>query len=640
MSGAHAARLAGSRGWDWLLFLSILVTSAAPLAGQVPDTVPADTIGQDTIQVAIPPEVMVPDTLPTDTAAVDSAVPVPPFPRFVRPGVGGWAFGRWEWDRAQLLRYHSLSLLQLVERIPGMVAFRSGDFGQPAGLAALGHAGARIRVYLDGFEIDPLGFTTADLQQIALGDLEGVHIERRLDGIRIDLTPLRLPDARPLSAIEAATGVYDTKLLRGLLMRGLGRRSTLLAAFDQASSRGFGFNQAFSFRAARAAVSYALGERTALQLDYRAEAAESREAVAPIDAGRRTIILRGRSEPFPGLTLDAMAGSISRNPEASDPLDVELASRQGAVRAAYDLGRLWMEASTRLRSDADAGAEPQAEMEARAGLLPMPWLIAEGQVRSASIHGAAGTEGMATLRVGPLAGLSAFGTLAFGDHALALVRDTTIEVPIGDPEDGQVEQRVEPVFSGVSSASGGVRVGAEWAALAASVGVAGFTVPSGRTAPFGFTTVDRGLDAQEVEEARGFEVFASVPVPLTGEYVRVEGWYTRWTERGGRPYVPEQSGRIALQAHGLFFGGELEPSLRIEAVHHGSALVPDAEGTGFAVESQPYELGHLQLQIRIQDLRAFFIFDNVTNIRGAADLPDRPLPGARFYYGLRWTFRN
>jgi hypothetical protein len=112
-------------------------------------------------------------------------------------------------------------------------------------------------------------------------------------------------------------------------------------------------------------------------------------------------------------------------------------------------------------------------------------------------------------------------------------------------------------------------------------------------------------------------------------------------DTGDRPYLPEQSGRIALEAHGLFFGGQLEPSLRVEALHHGAARVPSGvDATAFDGTSLAYTQANLQLQIRILDVRAFFIFDNITDQRVLADFPGRPLPGGRFYYGLRWTFRN
>ena len=54
----------------------------------------------------------------------------------------------------------------------------------------------------------------------------------------------------------------------------------------------------------------------------------------------------------------------------------------------------------------------------------------------------------------------------------------------------------------------------------------------------------------------------------------------------------------------------------------------------------PYAMANLLLEIRILDVRAFLVFDNLTGIRTAADIPERPLPGSRLYYGLRWTFRN
>src|SRR5690606_10382700 len=156
------------------------------------------------------------------------------------------------WDRNQLDRYHALSLLQLLERLPGLHVLRSGNYGQPAGITTFGGGGSRVRVFMDGFEVDPLGFTAHDLQQIALGDLEHVRVERRFDGVRVDLTPIRLDDGRPLSGIEAATGVYGTKLLRALLVRGIGSSAMLSAGFDQASSRGVGFDEPFSYSSARA----------------------------------------------------------------------------------------------------------------------------------------------------------------------------------------------------------------------------------------------------------------------------------------------------------------------------------------------------------------------------------------------------
>lgn len=660
MRFARRLRRAGPLSWSWLVVLFLLAAAPTSSAAQVPDTVPADTVptdtlpvdtlptdtvpaeaaDTDTVRVPIPPETMVEDTVPTDSIAQDSLIPVPPFPRYRRPGLEGWGPRRWDWDRQDLLRYHSLSVLDLLQRIPGLHTIRMGDFGQPAGISTLGGGGGRVRVFLDGFELDPLGNTAYDLQHIALGDLESIRVERRFDGIRIDLIPMRLPDVRPLSAVEAATGVFDTKLLRGMLMRGFRGKATLSAAFDQASSRGVGFDEAFSFSSARASLSYALGEETALQAEIRSENVESGAEAVPVDANRRTMIVRGRSEPLPGLTLDAMLGRIQRRPEEPDPIDVELSSSQGAVRVAYDLGRLWAEGAARMRSNADALGLAATELEARAGAILLPWLVAEGEVRTGTILGAEGTHGSATARIGPLLGLSAFATVGFGQHAMALVRDTTVSYPVGEGEEEETETRDEPRFSAVSASASGLRLGADRQFVNGSIGAAAVLLPDGLSTPLGLRDLDRGFPAVEVEEARGIEGYASLPVPFAREYLRLEGWFTWWSERGGRFYVPEHEGRVALTAHGIFYGGDLEPSLRVEGVRRGSTFVPIGGEKQEVIATLPYNMANLQLEIRILDVRAFFVFDNLTSIQTATDLPERPLPGARFYYGLRWTFRN
>ncbi len=639
MTGMSPVRRAGPTRWSWLVLFLLCWLVPASAIGQDPVAIPEDTVATDTVTVPVPPETMVQDTVPADTAAVDSFRTVRPFPEFRRDGRQGWAANVREWGPEELLRYHSLSLLQLLERMPGLGVLRMGNFGSPAGITTLGGGGDRVRVFVDGFEIDPLGFTTHDLQQIALGDIERVRVERRFDGIRIDLTPMKLPDSRPLSGIEAATGAYDSKMLRALLMRGVGGSTLFTAGYDQASSQGVGFEDPFSFSSARARVSYDLGASTVLQAEYRSENAKSRLRASALDANRTTTLLRARSEPIPGLLLDAMIGRATRTPENADSLDATLATSQGALRAALDLGRIWAEGSFRARSRGDELGLPGQELEGRGGLLLLPWVSLEGEVRSGDILGVAGTRGSATARVGPLAGLTGFVTQGFGDQPLVTVRDTIVHLPVNDSTD-QVEAHVEPRFSALAGNASGTRVGAEWGLPRGVIGVAGVLLPEGHSAPFGFHRLDRSFEPVTVEEARGVEVYASLPVPFTRDYLRLDGWYSRWEELGGRPYLPEDEGRIALQAHGVFFAGDLEPTLRVEVLRRGSMLIPNADPGVPMTATAAYSMANLQLEIRILDVRAFFVFDNVTNIRTATDFPGRFLPGAHFYYGLRWTFRN
>lgn len=640
MTGLSPDRRAGPTRWSWLVLLLLAITVPMTARGQEPVVIPSDTVAADTVTVPVPPQATTSDSLPVDTAAVDSFRAIRPFPDFPRGGRRGWGGNVREFGPEELLGYHSLSLLQLLERVPGLGVLRVGNFGAPAGITTLGGGGSRVRVFLDGFEIDPLGFTTHDLQQIALGDLERVRVERRFDGIRIDLTPMKLPGPRPLSGIEAATGAYDSKMLRALLIRGVGGSTLLTAGYDQASSQGVGFEDPFSFSSGRARLSYDLGSGTVLQAEYRSENAKSRERGASLDANRTTTLLRARSEPLPGLMLDGMIGRTTRTPESVDSLDATLGTTQGALRAALDLGRIWAEGSVRARSRGDELGLPARELEGRGGVLLLPWVSVEGEARTGEVLGAAGTRGSATARLGPLFGLSGFTMIGFGDQPLVTVRDTTLYLPVADTVDAPIEAHVEPRFSARAASAGGTRIGAEWGLPRGVIGVAGVLLPDGYSAPFGFRRLDRGREPIEVGEARGVEVYASLPVPLTRDFLRLEGWYSRWQELGGRPYLPEDEGRVALQAHGIFFAGDLEPTLRVEVLRRGSMLIPGDAPEVPMTPTAAYSLANLQLEIRILDVRAFFVFDNVTNIRTAADFPDRYLPGALFYYGLRWTFRN
>lgn len=637
MSKAPARRRAGSTIWGWLVAVLIATLAPGSLSGQVPtDTVPADTARSDTLVVPIPAGTVDPDTLPADSLMQrDSVIRVPPFPRWPDRRPLGWGAARWEWNRDELLRYHGLSLLQLLERVPGLLATRTGDFGSPAAVSALGAGGGRLRVFIDGFEVAPLGFGTPDLQQLGLVDLESIRVERGLQGLRVDLATLRMPeDGRPVSIVEAGTGVYDTKLLRALLMRGVGGRSVLSGSFEQATSAGFGFVQPFSASGSQLRWSYALDSLSVLQLEYHGKGVESTTESWPLSASERTLLLRGRSALRPGLMVDGMIGRTTRRSGEGDPLTRALSSLHAAARAVYDAGPASVEGSARLRTGAGAVGLPTIELEARGLFQPAGWLAAESEVRSTARQGTAALEWSGTLRAGAARGLSAFGTLALGERALGVVRDSTEEGTETTPREGF------PVFATTAAGSAGARAGAEWATDRANVGVAALALSAGEVAPFGYYGIDRGTEVVQVGDAQGVEAYASVPVPLLRDLLRIDGTYQRWMKRGGRPYLPTQTARASALLHGLFFDSELEPSLRVQVEHRGRALVPGPQGDAFDGESVPHTLTDLFLQIRIIDVRAFLVWHNLLDVRGTADLPGRPLPGGRFFYGVHWTFRN
>ena len=146
MTGMPPVRRAGPTRWSWLVLFLLGWLVPASAVGQDPVAIPEDTVATDTVMVPVPPETMVQDTIPADTAAVDSFRTVRPFPEFRRGGRQGWAANVREWGPEELLRYHSLSLLQLLERMPGLGVLRMGNFGSPAGITPLGGGGDRVRV--------------------------------------------------------------------------------------------------------------------------------------------------------------------------------------------------------------------------------------------------------------------------------------------------------------------------------------------------------------------------------------------------------------------------------------------------------------------------------------------------------------
>lgn len=654
-----AERRVGSLTWSRLAAFAFVVLLAAPANAQ--DPVPPDTVRIDTTRIAIPPEAVASDTLPGDSLMpqpADSVVPAPGIPEWTDPLPTGWAFGRWEWTRDELLRYRELSLLDLLERIPGLHSIRAGGLGREAGLSAAGLGGAAIRIFLDGYEIDPLGQPYHELQQYGLIDLEAVRVERTAAGLRVELITFRLPDSRAYSEVEAAAGNYGTRVLRATIARVAGSRSTVTGSYDHVATSGIAIAEPFQARGAALRWAYQLAPRTGLQLELRQSGAQREGSAAPVDHTRRDVTLRGRSELFPGLAVEGLIGRTTWRddrdvPEPSatvpDTVLLNVARTQGHVRALWSSPFIDLEGSARLRTDGGGVPTRGSELALRGEARPFAGLVGEGSVSTSSIAGTAVTTVHAGARVGPLAGLSLFGNITAGDRWSALARDsaTTYAFVREDTVDGlpvTVEEertRVRPVFVPVISSAAGARAGVEWSALGAVLGVAGVTLAEGAVSPFGLT-FDRRIEPLQVGVAKGVEGFASLPLPWTERTVRLIGSGSLWAETGGRPYLPEREARVALEYHEVRIEGQFEPTIRIEAVHRGPTYVPSAEGTAFGHVMEPYTTLNFFMQLRILDVRAFLLWENPTHNRLALDLPDQVgfQPGQRIVYGARWWFRN
>lgn len=627
----------------------LLLAAAAPLAAQEPparpDTVPRPA-PRDTATFRVPPDALPADTIRgprSDTVAVDSLVPAPLVPAWPQPDSAGFWHGTWVWDREALGRFHGTSLLELLAAVPGVTVTRAGGYGQPAGVAPWGLGGGRTRFFYDGWEVDPLASATLDLQEISLVELEEVRVTRRLNEVRVELLPFRLSDRRPYSQIELGTGDPDTRMLRGLFGTAIGARQTLTLGFDIADTEGRLRREPFAVTNVLARWGWLLGRSGALQVEYRNTDVVRQDTAYDEEADRSALWLRGRWAPGRGLALEAMAGRNWRAPADRDRFSERQESRQAAVRALLGGRAAWLEGIARLRSEPElAFSVPATDLEARAGLRAGGLLELQGSARATGGEESA-AELQGSVRAGPAGGFSLFGSVTAGTRGVPLlVRDSVARytvVPLL-----QAVADTVPLFGSVAPSLSGFRAGAEWSRPGATLGGAFVRLDEELVPPFGLRLDDDLGRAAPADPSTGVEAYVSAP--LFRPWLRLEGWYTRWTDTGGRPYLPEEQGRAALEFHDLFYTGNLEPTLRVEVVRRGSAPIPRAAvapGEGELPEpvfSEPYTLVNAFLQVRVIDVRAFLIAENVFDLQRVADVPGRPFPRARIIYGIRWHFRN
>lgn len=621
--------------------------AASPGAAQVrPDTIP-----RDTARVVIPPGAMGGDTLPIpsppDTTAADSIGPAPNFPVWPRGGGGSWN-GTWTWSREDLSYYHHYTLLDLLERVPGLMVTRTGGLGQPAGVSSFATGGGRVRVFVDGYEVVPLGSASPDLQAIALADLETLRVERGLAETRIYLTSFRLEDDRPYALLEAATGDFSSRILRALFARTLGERTALQVVYDVVDTNGFARRQPYSATTMGARLSHLFAPGRGVMVEYRRLMqdrgdADGRARLPAESADRSDLVLRGTWERA-ALRLDAVAGRSTRERGGADTAAYEGEGTQVGLTATYRLpfGSVAGTART-VRGGDDGFARSSTELSARAEITPLPRVAAMGEVRSRTVAGEGGLELEGAVRFTPAAGVSFFGEIAAGSRGIPLLVDSPVvrRTFAGlDTAQAQTETVFLDVFDATTSTLNGVRAGAEWARGTALLGAALVRSDADRVVPFG-VAFDVGAPVVEVGAMTGVEGYASVPV--FRDWLRVDGWYLHALQTGDRPYLATSQGRAGVEFHNVYYDGNLEPTARLEVVARGAArtLALDEQGRlAYVGTTDTYALFNFSLQVRILDVRLFFLAENVGDRRQPFDVTGFNLPGTRLIYGFRWFLRN
>lgn len=630
-SAVHTGPRLGSRAL--LLAVVLFLSARAPLPAQEPPVRPPPGEPRDSLAAAQ-------DSIPQDTAAVkgadaeDSASPPPQLVRFPATRGADWTEATQVWERDDILNSGAFSLTDLLERVAGISSIRSGLFGVPEIASSFGANTGRIRILLDGFELDPLISGTYDLSRIELVSLQRVTVHRGLDVLRIELETMTLDDPRPYSIIEAGTGDFRTNLFRGAFLapRFLGGPVSL--GVERLETQGTGFQESaatFNGWAKWALVRGAHG----VEVEYRRASIERERAQADqIEAAQRgqgersDLILRARTAPFRGLVAEAFYGSSTQE-DAFGPDTARESGAQAGLRALYRRDGHWLGGTMRHRTNEwlpateaefTAGTNLPGGLEIGADLTTADW---RGGNRATSV----------SLRstFAPVRGIRGVGEWTTGSRG----------VPFSHDADGI------PLITDRTA----LRLGAEFALRGVRGGVARLTMDTDSVAGFG---PDFDAPALRLSGGRvsGWEF--SGHLPLFWKPLSAHGWYTTWTDGTPWAYLPASTWRAGLTYHHLPLGsGNLEFIARIEANRRGAmrvppvaAAAPEEEDDVAADEVPDFEIVpgrttfDFYFQVRIMEVRAFLRWENITHRIDLFDLPGRTLPGQRLLYGVKWEFRN
>ncbi len=618
-----------------VLALAALGGSAGTAAAQEPDTVPVEVERPRPPTLPGLPRDTLTRGLPGDTAAADTLpAPPPTLPGMARTGPSSPARGVWEWDREALRRLPALSLLHLLERLPGVVAVRADIVNQAEGASIFGANAGAVRYVVDGFELDPLTGPTFDPSRLALLGLERVRIERRVTGATVYVETLSPTEPSPRTIIEAGAGDYDVQLFRGIFLAPSVLGGPLALGFERLAADG-ATGGSSNHTAGWAKWSW-IRDSAGLQLEYRQGDME-RSGVgegAGLNGIRRDWVVRGRAERG-RLTGEVYAGA-SRVEDERGGVVIREGTPHGGLRLRTSLtAPVPIEARTVVRFR-DHPRLPFGEVELGVRAVPFPRLAVEAEAARQLWDEGAGTGSWtARAQAGPLAGVTLFSEVFGG--APFLDGGFTLRSPSAYPGAEPLRVNREGVRAGAELRWRGASVVA--AALRATAdAVPGFALPFEPSSP-----------RLEGGEATGYEVMARVP---TGwDPLSIQGWYVGMDAPTSWLYLPAHHWRAGLTYHHVPLpSGNLEIFGRLEHVFRGRMTVPGVLAEGAAEGADPpapalAEVGavretNFELAIRVISVQAFVRWDNIMNRRGQRDLLQLERPGQRILYGVKWEFVN
>ena len=159
----------------------------------------------------------------------------------------------YRWNRDELFASGALTLGELLGRVPGITGFSSGWITTPHTNTYLGDF-ARIKVFLDGVELDPLDVhmgrrticpedrecrapsAMLDFAAVPIWTLEDLAVERAGEEIRVHMRTWRVDRTTPYTRADISTGDLATNSYRGFFGRRFANGAALQVGAHQYST--------------------------------------------------------------------------------------------------------------------------------------------------------------------------------------------------------------------------------------------------------------------------------------------------------------------------------------------------------------------------------------------------------------------
>ncbi|MFL5479395.1 MAG: hypothetical protein ACJ79X_10295 [Gemmatimonadaceae bacterium] len=531
---------------------------------------------------------------------------------------------QYEWNRTQLFATGAFTLVDVLDRIPGLTTFRSGWLSTPQTAMYAGDF-QRVRVFYDGVEIDNLDTRTGgviDLASVPIWSLEHLSIERAANETRIYMRSWRVDNTDPYTRADVATGNEETNLYRGFYGKRFDNGGVLQFAGQQygvTSPRFAGSGDALSLltRVGIAKKGWSLDAfmlRHHPTRDMQRPVAESgRPPILGLDATYTDAYLRAAiggvdGGPWAQLTVASLGYKGTTEPNRTigaeiiaDTLERRTSESQYNLSAGMTLGPLRLEALDRLRA---LGGQTYNAVSGKADIVS-PMGTISGFVERDAFRNTFKAD--AGIRAQPLPFLAFSGSIG---------QSTPLESGIGSPSAG-TSLRGEAA----------VRVFGPWMAA----GLIRADNPDG-LAPLVYDTLFLPTRAGQVTGKT-----ISIRGPIVAGF-GIDAWAAQWDDSVA--YLPRYQSRSEINYANDFARrfprGDF--ALRVAGIYEYRSHVdfPLAAGDVRAPVSKTVSA---LLEIRI--LRAIISYQQ-RNIMGYqySVIPGFEMPRVLANYGVRWEFWN